>query len=446
MENMIYLLNMSVSGIKNISKEVRLEFYKKTVDKTFNPEKYRVKAIYGENGSGKTAIITAVKIFRDLINNNNYLNESKTQIFLEEVINKSTRKFCFACEFLVVSETSTMVVYSYCVEIVRNEKGLYEIQSEVLKSKKGNYANKNYNLIFENRNGELRYVASSEEQRKVLEIKSINFLTSHSFVYIYTTSQERGMDVSKAEKVDQELSTHIMMCMLLTMRIKVYLAEEDQHENFLRNRLGENQWAYLAQKKIIYAYFMQLYGLASVNERVVDKNYYAGYREKIEQLTQFIKIFKPELLTIDIETKENGKQYECELILNYGDYRINKEFESTGIKKLIRLFDCFAAASTVGIVFVDEMDSNLNDVYLCKLIEYFMYYGKGQLCFTTHNLDPMTVLKENRNSIDFLSSDNHLVSWTSRGNASPENCYKNGMIEDSPFNIDATDFIGIFGE
>lgn len=100
----------------------------------------------------------------------------------------------------------------------------------------------------------------------------------------------------------------------------------------------------------------------------------------------------------------------------------------------------------MGIVFVDEMDANLNDVYLCRLIEYFMYYGKGQLCFTTHNLDPMTVLKENRNSIDFLSSDNHLVPWTSRGNASPENCYKNGMIEDSPFNIDATDFVGIFGE
>ena len=132
--------------------------------------------------------------------------------------------------------------------------------------------------------------------------------------------------------------------------------------------------------------------------------------------------------------------------LNYGEYSINKEFESTGIKKLIRLFDCFVLASEGGIVFIDEMDSNLNDVYLCKIIEYFMYYGKGQLCFTTHNLDPMSVLKENKNSIDFLSSDNHLVSWTARGNASPENCYKNGMIEDSPFNIDAVDFVGIFGE
>ena len=47
MGNLFYLLNLSVSGIKCIEKEVRLDFYKKTVDKDFDPEKYRVKAIYG---------------------------------------------------------------------------------------------------------------------------------------------------------------------------------------------------------------------------------------------------------------------------------------------------------------------------------------------------------------------------------------------------------------
>ena len=46
MDNMIYLLNMTVSGIKSIKKEIRLDFYKKTIDKNFNPDKYRIKAIY----------------------------------------------------------------------------------------------------------------------------------------------------------------------------------------------------------------------------------------------------------------------------------------------------------------------------------------------------------------------------------------------------------------
>lgn len=446
MENLIYLLNMSVSGIKSIRKEVRLDFYKKTIDKNFNPDKFRVKAIYGENGSGKSAIITAVKIFQDLINNDNYINESKTQIFLDEIINKSTQKFCFACEFLVDVNTSK-IVYNYSFEIGRNEKGLYEIQSEILKNKNGNYANNKYNLIFECRNGELLYVNSSDEQKKILEKKSLNLLTSHSFINIYATNLERDSDTSKEEAADRELYIHILVCLILTMVIKVYLAEEDQHElYFLRKRIKESRLDNQALQEGLYEYGELANVFSSVNDKIVDKQHFEMYKSKVEQLTQFIRIFKPDLMSIEIETKENGEHYECDLSLNYGDYRINKEFESTGIKKLIRLFDCFVAASTAGIVFVDEMDSNLNDIYLCKLIEYFMYYGKGQLCFTTHNLDPMTVLKENRNSIDFLSSDNHLVPWTSRGNASPENCYKNGMIEDSPFNIDATDFIGIFGE
>lgn len=446
MDNMIYLLNMTVSGIKSIKKEIRLDFYKKTIDKKFNPDKYRIKAIYGENGSGKSAIITAVKIFQDLIINDNYFNESKTQIFLDEIINKSTQKFCFLCEFLVDVDTSN-IVYKYSIEIGKNDKGLYEIQSEVLSTKNGNYANNNYNLVFEAKNGELLFVNSSDEQKRVLEKKSLNLLTSHSFIYIYITNMKKDMDVEKEDKVDRELWIHIFMCLTLAIVIKVYLAEEDQHElYFLRKRLQESRLENQALQEglIEYGEFANVF--SSVNEKKVDKNHFDKYEKKVEQLTQFIKIFKPELMSIDIDAKENGDQYECELNLNYGDYIINKEFESTGIKKLIRLFDCFVSASTVGIVFVDEMDSNLNDVYLCKLIEYFMYYGKGQLCFTTHNLDPMTVLKENRNSIDFLSSDNHLVPWTARGNASPENCYKNGMIEDSPFNIDATDFIGIFGE
>ena len=37
MGNLFYLLNLSVSGIKCIEKEVRLDFYKKTVDKDFDP-------------------------------------------------------------------------------------------------------------------------------------------------------------------------------------------------------------------------------------------------------------------------------------------------------------------------------------------------------------------------------------------------------------------------
>jgi AAA15 family ATPase/GTPase len=57
MKQLAYLLNFTVSGIKNIEKPVHLEFYKKGVDTDFDADQYRIKAIYGENGSGKTGIV-----------------------------------------------------------------------------------------------------------------------------------------------------------------------------------------------------------------------------------------------------------------------------------------------------------------------------------------------------------------------------------------------------
>ena len=128
----------------------------------------------------------------------------------------------------------------------------------------------------------------------------------------------------------------------------------------------------------------------------------------------------------------------------YGTYSINVEFESTGVKKLIKLFTYLQEMVQGGIVFIDEFDSNLHDVYLCALIEYLMEYGKGQLCFTTHNVGPMDILKSRKKSIDFFSLDHNIYPWTKNGNYSPSKLYRNGMIEGSPFNIDSIDFIGIF--
>ncbi len=446
MENMFYLLNISVSGIKCIKEEVRLDFYKKTVDKNFNSEKYRVKAIYGENGSGKSALVTAVKIFQDLILNDNYLNESKTQEFLDEIINKTSKILRVQLEFLVNFDDGK-IVYQYVVHIGRGMSGLYEIQYEGLKCKNGNYANNKYYTVFECQNGELNSTSCTEEEKGWIEKKTINLLSAHSFVYLYLINKNALQNTPSEEKTDNGFFISVFACLVLALSLKVYLAEEDQHElYFLRKKLKDNK---LGQQVSADGGFIQenkLNETLGVNEKYVDKENFDTYKKEVVRLTQFIKIFKPNLKAIDIDAKEDGERYVCELNLNYGEYIINREFESTGIKKLIGLFDCFSFASKGGIVFIDEMDANLNDVYLCKLIEYFMYYGKGQLCFTTHNIGPMSALKENKNSIDFLSSDNHLIPWTSRGNATPENCYRNGMIEDLPFNIEASDFVGIFGE
>lgn len=438
MDNLVYLLNVRMSGIKSIKNEIRLDFYKKTVDKNFDPDKFRVKAIYGENGSGKTAIITGIKIFQDLMLSNQYLNESKNQRFLDEIINKETSRFTFGCEY-ITGEEESYIVYDYNFELEKNNKGDYVIKHESLNLKNGNYPNNNYVNVFECDNGELININCNETVKNIIEKKTFNLLNKNPFMSLYI------VDYTSVIEKDKEFSYNIAVMLFLIALINVYINEEDKHDiYFLRKTIRESHEKSSEYINDINEILDTISVYSGFDDNSISKSEFDKYKESVKQLTKFIQIFKRELKSIDIDAKDDGDNYRCELIFNYGNYKVNKEFESTGIKKLVRLYSAFKAANNYGIAFVDEMDSNINDIYLCKLIEYFMYYGKGQLCFTMHNVDPMSLLKQNKNSIDFLSSDNKIVSWISKGHASPENYYKNGMIENSPFNIDATDFIGIF--
>ena len=438
MDNLVYLLNVRMSGIKSIKNEIRLDFYKKTVDKNFDPDKFRVKAIYGENGSGKTAIITGIKIFQDLMLSNQYLNESKNQRFLDEIINKETSRFTFGCEY-ITGEEESYIVYDYNFELEKNNKGDYVIKHESLNLKNGNYPNNNYVNVYECDNGELININCNETVKNIIEKKTFNLLNKNPFMSLYI------VDYTSVIEKDKEFSYNIAVMLFLIALINVYINEEDKHDiYFLRKTIRESHEKSSEYINDINEILDTISVYSGFDDNSISKSEFDKYKESVKQLTKFIQIFKRELKSIDIDAKDDGDNYRCELIFNYGNYKVNKEFESTGIKKLVRLYSAFKAANNFGIAFVDEMDSNINDIYLCKLIEYFMYYGKGQLCFTMHNVDPMSLLKQNKNSIDFLSSDNKIVSWVSKGHASPENYYKNGMIENSPFNIDATDFIGIF--
>ena len=438
MDNLVYLLNVRMSGIKSIKNEIRLDFYKKTVDKNFDPDKFRVKAIYGENGSGKTAIITGIKIFQDLMLSNQYLNESKNQRFLDEIINKETSRFTFGCEY-ITGEEESYIVYDYNFELEKNNKGDYVIKHESLNLKNGNYPNNNYVNVFECDNGELININCNETVKNIIEKKTFNLLNKNPFMSLYI------VDYTSVIEKDKEFSYNIAVMLFLIALINLYINEDDKHDiYFLRKTIRESHEKSSEYINDINEILDTISVYSGFDDNSISKSEFDKYKESVKQLTKFIQIFKRELKSIDIDAKDDGDNYRCELIFNYGNYKVNKEFESTGIKKLVRLYSAFKAANNYGIAFVDEMDSNINDIYLCKLIEYFMYYGKGQLCFTMHNVDPMSLLKQNKNSIDFLSSDNKIVSWVSKGHASPENYYKNGMIENSPFNIDATDFIGIF--
>ena len=444
----IFLVNYRVKGIKTLEEEVSLSFYKKTITMPLDTKEYNIKGIYGINGSGKSGIVASVDILRNLLLDDGYLNNPMVQKNLEAIINKKSKELFIGADFLAEYKENTYL-YRYEILLKKTVTDKYAISSEKLSYRLATSKKDDFNSLIEVKNGIIDYIdiKNDEELKNTFIQHTLNLLSMSAVSSVFLDKM-----YPYEEQINNIISLDgVLLLINLGVRINVYMDQSDNHIDFLL----KNMLMYTMESDKDDTYIDSLRkGALRLNRSSIDaisggtdliaKPIYTRYEKKVKRLKEFIKIFKPDLTDISIDRKEDGDNYVCNLNMVYGDYVVYTEFESTGVKKLIRLFDYLQFMVRGGIVFIDEFDSNLHDVYLCALLEYLMEYGKGQLCFTTHNVGPMDVLKRNKKSIDFLSIDHKIYPWTTNGNYSPSKLYRNGMIEGSPFNVDSIDFIGIF--
>ena len=444
----IYLVNYRVKGIKTLEEEVSLSFYKKTITMPLDTKEYNIKGIYGINGSGKSGIVASADILRNLLLDDGYLNNPMVQKNLDAIINKKSKELFIGADFLAEYKEKTYL-YRYEILLKKTVTDKYAISSEKLSYRLATSKKDDFNSLIEVKNGIIDYIdiKNDEELKNTFIQHTLNLLSMSAVSSVFLDKM-----YPYEEQINNIISLDgVLLLINLGIRMKVYMDQSDNHIDYLL----KNMLMYTMETDNDDTYIDSLRkGAVRLNRSSIDaisggtdliaKPIYTRYEKKVKRLKEFIKIFKPDLTDISIDRKEDGDNYVCNLNMVYGDYVVHTEFESTGVKKLIRLFDYLQNMVQGGIVFIDEFDSNLHDVYLCALLEYLMEYGKGQLCFTTHNVGPMDVLKRNKKSIDFLSIDHKIYPWTTNGNYSPSKLYRNGMIEGSPFNVDSIDFIGIF--
>lgn len=444
----IFLVNYRVKGIKTLEEEVSLSFYKKTITMPLDTKEYNIKGIYGINGSGKSGIVASVDILRNLLLDDGYLNNPMVQKNLDAIINKKSKELFIGADFLAEYKEKTYL-YRYEILLKKTVTDKYAISSEKLSYRLATSKKDDFNSLIEVKNGIIDYIdiKNDEELKNTFIQHTLNLLSMSAVSSVFLDKM-----YPYEEQINNIISLDgVLLLINLGIRMKVYMDQSDNHIDYLL----KNMLMYTMESDKDDTYIDSLRkGALRLNRSSIDaisggtdliaKPIYTRYEKKVKRLKEFIKIFKPDLTDISIDRKEDGDNYVCNLNMVYGDYVVHTEFESTGVKKLIRLFDYLQFMVRGGIVFIDEFDSNLHDVYLCALLEYLMEYGKGQLCFTTHNVGPMDVLKRNKKSIDFLSIDHKIYPWTTNGNYSPSKLYRNGMIEGSPFNVDSIDFIGIF--
>lgn len=424
-----YLLEFRLKGIKNIEKEIAINFYKQDIRK-FNRENYNVKGIFGRNGIGKTAIIKGIEILRNIVLDNDYLILKNS--LLNEMINKKLKKCHLSTEFLVIDEEKRKYIFEHSIDLkLENEKII--ITKEIINKKKLDRKEISRTLIIEN--GEINKSKSNYfKNLDGIEKLSMNLLDRKSIVKLLVNDIVKG----RKNRLESEKFEFIYLYVLYS-KINVFTHLEDSHYKMVSVNFENQNWL----DKIYIDY---------INQEGKKRNILLKTKEEINFLKKslkrkekFLKLFNPEIEKIEFEKKDfDEKYYEIEYIFCYKEYKINFEYESMGMKSLFRLFDVLDTVNNGGIVFVDEIDMSIHDLYLNRLIEFFAENGKGQFVFTAHNTSILDTLKKYKNSIDFVTEYQEIKPWIKNGNYSPRKQYLEGMLPNMPYNIEYYDFFEIF--
>lgn len=456
------LYRIETYGMKNIKNKITLDFCPLTIDNKSNKKVSKVKAIYGANGSGKSAILNSIRLFKMLVINENLLKQTSEIKKLNKIINKQINEFYIS---VVYSVKYDMI---YNDEIYKNEfivkldNGIPYIESEKFYTLKGKSINGEYSLIYEANNGTLKITNKESKMDEYFVNRTLNILKYSSCSSI-TSENDVIKEINKYLIENDNYSSKQMVLDSLGVlkyliinrdfanNISIYLEEQDMHKEFdddmfekylekinnkdnesmIRNTIGSNI-------DIIRKSGRDFNGLVITNLDL--------YKNNIKRLTTFLQLFKPTLKEIKLEIKEDEQFYYCNKKMVYDGYTIDSDYESTGIQKLMNIYNSIEDVTKGKMVFIDELDANISGIYLEKLIEYLNDLNKGQLCFTTHDYYLMKTLSDYTNALDFLGEKGKLVSWTKNGNYKPYNQYPEGMIMDSPYNIEALDFARLFNK
>ena len=423
----LYINEVTVSGIKAITKPLTITFAKLGTSDEEALKRHNTTAIYGSNSAGKSSFIMALFLYKRLL-----MHEWARSF--DDLVNEETESSLISLSYTVCTETDAeeraLLFYKHTLRIgKKNPTSGYGIVEESLEELVGGLKGELVPILAA-KDGEITFLMEDIPYPDQIKKEAMNLCYRASalqFVWDVVAVQNKHPN------------QNWMFACSPVAYLDVVLNETDMRPFFD----ADNRWG------IGTKYVNQAMGLISIDYETKDiqvpKEDAARFEESVRRKTDLLRHFDPKLRSVvAIQESEAKDTYVYSIYLQYDGYRVSADMASTGAKKILALADALNDANRGCVVFVDEFDAGINDVLFARLVEFFAKYGRGQLVFTTHNLEPMNVLGERAKSVVFITDDGKVNYWTKRGNASVVKTYRHGLIEGVPFNVEAEDFLDVF--
>jgi AAA15 family ATPase/GTPase len=401
--SVVRLQKISLQNIKNVVGGTLL-FPSKEKPESLG-EGSDVVGVYGQNGSGKTALVEGLRILKTMLSGIP-LQGSVANDIRQGQENPS---MSFSHEFLIYGdEERYSVVYSFSLKegqknLLNGQKTL-KLAHEELKIKKLHAPKDNFTTIIDTE-------LSEEEEKKIAFKPAVSLETiakgkekslaqdllfarhdageaGQSFIF-----SQKAIDLFKNGGIDPDYLSVILSLRRYGNTDLLVLNTEDSNQFFvvvnLRVKNNEKTEAGL----IPVGFQSTQLSLALFDDL---RQWLPGVNTILSSLVPGVQIgiqneFPVTLLGAD-GIPVQGKQFQMVSIRN--GIKIPLECESGGIRKIVACLGALISAynNESVLAVIDEFDSGVFEYLLGEIVSVFSDSGNGQFLFTSHNLRPLEVL------------------------------------------------------
>lgn len=380
-----------------------------------------VNGIYGQNGSGKTAIIEALDILQHIMSGNTIKYDEYAGMFDEKemmelstvfFIERDNRKYKAIYELLLKrnKEEKQIQIYSENIRYWQRGKSwksernvffsnpYYDTES-ILKNLKPTVSSDVENIV-----GKIRFLDS---------VQNLAVLCAQRNISLFFNEVINKSFVVDEQNEEEKIFSDVVRALFEFARLRFQVVKVNQlGANYSNKYIPVNVHTESENEVMQGCIPLFINGRGEFPEIIYNKleNIVAAINVALKSIVSNLSI---ELVKTNEELNKDGvNMVQVEVYSNREGKRFLTKYESEGIKRIISLLNYLISLynnSSVCLV-VDELDAGIFEYLLGELIGVLAEEAKGQLIFTSHNLRVMEKLDKKNIICSTVNPENRYIA------------------------------------
>lgn len=395
-----------------------------------NRKKYNssVLGLYGQNGSGKTALIDALSLLKLT------LSGKPVPAHFADFVNVDADFATLKYKFKVLqnkTKSEYLVSYEFNIKKVADESAQNTEYTDIV--------NQKYKaVIFD----EVLSYSYNDDERKVKFMPNVDtrtenvFLPKSKYLILVGNSKKNEMNLLSDKKLASSTSRSFVFSRELLNIIRQNCREQyhlelfesliwyGNYELFIIDTANSGM---ITMNALPLAFKYEEKGKASIGSLMINLNNASlipqEALETVKNVVYNMNVVLPQLVPgLKIGVKDLGTELfpngavgsKLQLVSHKNNQEIPLRYESEGIKKIISILQLLIVVynkSSITVA-IDELDSGVFEYLLGELLRIISEKGKGQLIFTSHNLRPLETIDKGFVAFTTTNPENRYIRLT----------------------------------